>query len=100
MGLLGGALCTLLGAVAIWRYIGFRPLPELRPKSYRHSPLLLSLPQCQAHTSGATETSDSNGSSAWKMPRTLICFTSTFVFSKAACYSDLQPNMPFLYQVV
>lgn len=48
MRLLRGALCTLLGAVTLWEYIGFRPLPELRPKSYRHSPFLLSLPQCQA----------------------------------------------------
>lgn len=37
-----GALCTLLGAVALLGYFGFLPLPRLVPESQGHSPLLSS----------------------------------------------------------
>ena len=50
--------------------------------------------------SGGTDTSNSNGSLAWEMPRALICFPSIFVFSKGACCSDPQSHTSLLYQAV
>lgn len=48
----GGALCTLLGAVAPWEYIEFLPLSSLGSKSYRYFLLLLSLSLTQPIPSG------------------------------------------------
>lgn len=42
--------------------------------------------------SAVTDTSNSDGSHAWEMPRALICLTSIFAFLKEACCSDPQSH--------
>ena len=52
----------------------------------------------QPVSSVVTDTSNSNGSPTWKVPRVLICFANIFMFSKVACYSDPQSHIcPFTW---
>lgn len=50
----------------------------------------------QPISQGITDTPDSNGSPAWKMPRVLIGFVNIFVFSKVTCCADPQSHVSLL----
>ena len=85
----GGALITLLGAIALWEYIRLLPPSRAGTKILR----VLSFSAVSATVpnpilSRTTDISNSNDSPAWEMPRALICFTSIVAFSMAVCSFD------------
>lgn len=92
----GGAVYTARNDYFMGGITGFWPLLELRPKP-RNSHSCCFCHSVQPILCGVMETSNSNASLTWEMPKALICFTSTFAFSKAACCSDPRCHRcPFL----
>lgn len=88
----GRALHILLGAMALWKHIGFLPAGRPGDKVLKALFPVISATVPNPYLLGP-QTSNSNGSPVCKNLRALISFTSIFAFSKEACCSDPQPYM-------
>ena len=80
---------TLAGRFFTTEPLG-KPPPRAGTKILKVLSPLLCLPLHPTILLGGPDTPD--GGPAWEKPRTYICFTCCFIFSKAAHYSDPQPH--------